>query len=128
MTPPRLFGTRGFALLEVILASAIFAMAGLGFALALDRLCKTDVEAERLDAIRATIDSGLDEARIEPAESRRRTETLDGVSYVREEAPFSLQDDDHNSRTGFWKITITAQWKEGALSREEHGQIYVYRP
>lgn len=119
---------RGFALLEVILATLIFSVAGAALATGLDRLCQTHVDARRLVGVRQEIASQLDEARVSPLASRKATHIIDGVSYVEEIAPLPLQDDDHTTLLGLWKVTISAHWKNRGESEEEYGQIYVFQP
>ena len=120
---------RGMMLLEVMLAAAIFALAGIALATALDRLSKTYVEARRIGAVRVEIASRLAQARFLPLLAGKDIDRPDarGVSYEEEKAPLPMENDDHTQLPGFWRVTVVAHWKEGEISQEERGEIYVFQ-
>jgi type II secretory pathway component PulJ len=122
--------SRGFVLMEVILAAGIFALAGIALAMALNDLSKVYHQSRKVEAIRVELESRLAEARVMRVfETREKSdEDVSGVVYEKEVKQLQISNDDKIVLTGLYEISITAKWKEDIGPQEEKAEIYVYQP
>lgn len=128
---------KGYILMEVMLASGIFVMAGVGLALALNNVSKTFIAARKSSHIRMELASRLAEARILPVAPEKKSEKPDaeGVTYEKEVAALEFKKSNPRATlnsnaplNGFYRITITASWQEGKNPQSEKAEVYVFQP
>ena len=127
---------KAYILMEVMLAAGIFAMAGVGLAVALNNIAKTHIQSRKLSAIRMELDSRLTESRIKPVAAGKETDkpNSSGITYEKEIAPMEFRRLDRKSAgskiplRGIFRVTIYARWLEGAEPQNEKAEIYVYQP
>lgn len=120
----------GFILLEVILAAGIFAMAGIGFAVALNDMAKV-FNRSRIEAeVRLELETRLNRLRLTPLSVNKLADKPDlrGVIYETEVSALEITNDEKFILTNLYKVTITAKWKEGAEEQLEKAELYVYQP
>jgi type II secretory pathway component PulJ len=128
----RLVTTRGhgFVLLEVILATGIFALAGIGLAVALNNLAQTYHQSRQVEAVRIELESRLTEARVGRVREGSEQSEADarGVVYEKIITQLQISNDEQIVLTGLYEISITARWQEGGASQQEKASVYVYQP
>lgn len=118
MIPPRstLARTRGFMLLEVLLALGVFSAAAVGFAVALHRMAATAEMAQREMRVTRILDSALQEALSLPTmEEGVTTVTVVENSMeidTRIEIVDDLENQDGELLQDLFRIEITANWFE----------------
>jgi len=119
-----------FILMEVVIAVAIFALAGVGMAVAINDMGEVFNESRQEAEVRRRLETLLTEARlrgIAPGKSALEPDAM-GVVYETETAVLSLENQDHMVLTGLYRITVKAMWKRGTEAREEMAELYVYQP
>jgi hypothetical protein len=128
---------KAYILLEVILAAGIFAIAGVGLAVALNNISKTYLQARKLSAIRIELASRLNEARIKPVIPGKETveKKVQGVTYQKEVAPMEFTrinrvqgQTTQIPMNGYYRVTILAKWMEGKIEQTETAEVYVFQP
>ena len=121
----------GFALLEVLLAVAVFSMAATGFIVALHRTAKLANTTQRELRITRVLESALHEAlslpRLEEGKTTAELEDDSGmeVDTVIEPIDF-LENQDGQQLQNMWKITVTAYWLEGDEWQERSAETWRY--
>lgn len=102
--------TRGFMLLEVVLALSIFIVAVVGLIKSLNAGLTADYEQQRLTTMRHTLQSLLDEAMALPPASiaTERPPDLFQISYSRVAQPADVTLSSGKKLEGLTKITVTA--------------------
>lgn len=120
--------SRGFLLLEVTIAVAIFAGAVVGLSLALNRILDAQKLTREERDLRFELENRLALARVVTPEEG--TVDLDpdtlGRRYQRVTAPLELVNKEEAPLVGLWKITINALPPKGEESLAS-ATIYVYR-
>ena len=121
---------KGYILMEVMLAAGIFAIAGVGLAVALNDIAKTYVQARKVNAIRIELQSRLAEARLVPLSPIKDVskENTDGVVFKKEIALLEMTNKARTILPGLYRLTLTAEWTEGKEKQEEKAEVYVYQP
>jgi len=128
---------RGYILMEVMLAAGVFAIAGIALALAINNISKTYLEARKLSAIRMGLQSRINEAQIKPVTPGKESEEKaeQGVTYEKEVAPIELMRTNRVQgattkvpMSGYYRVTISAKWKEGNTDQVETAEVYVFQP
>jgi len=112
------------------LAVGIFALAGIGIAMAVHDLAAVWHQSRQMDAVRIGLESRLAEARVMSLAEGSETSEPDnrGVVYEKIVTQLPLSNDEKIVLTGLYEIAVTARWKTGAGVQEEKAQIYVYQP
>lgn len=126
----------GFTLLETVIALAIFSLAVVALAEAVqrsaetsniirheitihDRMAALTAESTRLIALTA---AGMRPRQQEPLEES-------GVTYqVTMQEVQNLLNKDKMPVEGFWKVVTTAKWKEGTSDQQLEEETWVYPP
>lgn len=125
--------TRGFTLLEVLIALGMFVLAVGGLAMALDRAFSASIILRRDDEIRQQIESLIDQAMILPIETLQQgvesgPDAL-GIKYATAAEPVDdLVNKKQETLGGIWKITVRATWEEGAQAQEWKEEFLRYQP
>lgn len=137
MTPPLQSarrGQRGFLLLEVILALAVFSAAATGFAVALHQMAKAASLAQSELRITRILASALDETLSLPVLEEGTTTAPVGQSDMEMATTITLLENLENEDGGvlqeMYLITVTArwyelgEWKERSAETWRYGQMY----
>lgn len=125
--------TRGFTLLEVLIALGMFMLAVTGLALALDRAFAASILLRRDDEIRQQIESLVDQAMVLPIDRLQQgvesgPDAL-GAKYSSIAEPVEdLVNKDEETLGGLWKITVRAAWEEGSQEQEWKEEFLRYQP
>ena len=125
--------TRGFTLLEVLIALGMFVLAVGGLALALDRAFAASIILRRDDEIRQQIESLIDQAMILPMDTLQQGlesgPDAIGAKYSTVAEPVDdLVNKDEEALGGIWKITVRAAWEEGGEEQEWKEEFLRYQP
>jgi len=122
-----------FALYEVLLGLAIFALG----VLALGRAVENCLNASTLNAeenrIRQILSNRMAEVQAtsgRPDESKEfNVDTGYGiVKVIQKSAPAGLESDDGAELTGVNLVTLTAKWTRAGADQSQQIEFYVYRP
>jgi type II secretory pathway pseudopilin PulG len=125
--------TRGFTLLEVLIALGMFVLAVGGLALALDRAFSASLFLRRDGEIRQQVESLLDQAMILPLyqlqQGLESGPDVMGVKYSTvAEVVEDLVNKDGQALGGIWKISVRAAWEEGGEQQEWMEEFLRYQP
>ncbi|MFM8683979.1 MAG: prepilin-type N-terminal cleavage/methylation domain-containing protein [Chthoniobacterales bacterium] len=125
--------SRGFTLLEVLIALGMFMLAVTGLALALDRAFSASILLRRDDEIRQQVESLVDQSMVLPIDTLQQgmesgPDAL-GVKYSTVAEPVEdLVNKDEETLGGIWKITVRAAWEEGSQEQEWKEEFLRYQP
>ena len=134
-TPPLHHATtrrRGFALYEVLLGLAIFAIG----VVALGRAAQNCLNASSLsaeeDRVRQILANRMAEIQTSPGTPDALKETNVDTGYgvvklIQKSAPAQLVETDNTQLTGITLVTLTAQWTRSGATQSNEVQFYVYR-
>ncbi|GEM_PF-882316 len=120
----------GYILMEVILAVAIFALAGISLVTALNNMASVFVKVRKEEEIRRQLETRMVQTRILPLAPMREKSDPDnnGVVYEKEVALLEISNDDKILLPNLYRISVSAFWKEGNVEQAEKAEIYVYQP
>jgi Tfp pilus assembly protein PilV len=123
---------RAFALYEVLLGLAIFAIG----ILALGRAAQDCLNASTLsateDRVRQILANRMAEIQTQPAlpdaSRESKIDTGYGIVKLKEKSvPADLKDDQSRVLSGINLVTLTAQWDAGGVTQSRSIEFYVYR-
>jgi Tfp pilus assembly protein PilV len=123
----------GFALYEVLMGLAIFALG----VLALGRAVENCLNASTLNAeenrIRQILSNRMAEVQATPGRPDDSKEFKVDTGYgivkvIQKSAPADLENDDGAALTGVNLVTLTAKWTRGGADQSQQIEFYVYRP
>ena len=123
----------GFALYEVLLGLAIFAVG----VLALGRAVQNCLNANTLNAeenrVRQILSNRMAEVQATPGFPDEKKEfTIDTgygvVKLFQSSAPAELKDDNGAQLRGVNRVTLSAKWKRAGADQSQEIEFYVYRP
>jgi len=121
---------RGFLLLEMILALAVFGMAATGFAVALNRMAAAASLAQSELRITRILDSALDETIFLPVMEEGITTAPVGKTGIELETEIKLLEDlettEGQKLQEMYVITITAKWFENSTWHERAVETWRY--
>jgi type II secretory pathway pseudopilin PulG len=125
---------RGFLLLEVVLALAVFGMAATGFAVALNRMSKAASLAQSELRITRVLESALDETLSLPVLEEGVTNSTVGKTGIELDTTIELLKDLQNEEgqplQEMFLIKVEArwfengQWQERAVDTWRYGRMY----
>jgi len=128
--PPR----RGFLLLEMVLALAIFSVAVTGFVVALNKMAQTAALAQSEMKITRILDSALDETLSIPVlEEQESNSTIEGTGIELDTTIHLIEDmqnEDGQVLQEMYRIEIKAkwydngQWQNRAVETWRYGRMY----
>lgn len=125
-------GSRGFLLLEMVLALAVFGTAATGFAVALHRM--SDVAALAQSELRITriLESALDETLSLPVLEEGETDTQVGETGIELHTTIELIEDLETEEglvlQEMFRIKINARWYANAGWQEREIETWRYGP
>lgn len=125
---------RGFLLLEVVLALAVFGMAATGFAVALNRMAKAASLAQSELRITRVLESALDETLSIPVLEEGVTNSTVGKTGIELDTTIELlkelENEDGQLLQEMYLIKVEArwfengQWQERAVDTWRYGRMY----
>ena len=124
---------KGFALYEVLMGLAIFALG----VLALGRAVQNCLNASTLNAeenrVRQILSNRMAEVQATPgfpdAAKEFNVDTGYGiVKLIQKSAPAELKDDEGGQLADLNRVTLTVKWKRGGAEQSQQIEFYVYRP
>jgi hypothetical protein len=130
---PYLRSTFAFALYEVLMGLAIFAIG----VLALGRAVQNCLNASTLNAeegrVRQILSNRMAEVQATPGfpdpSKEFNIDTGYGiVKLIQKSAPAELEEDNGVQLGGVNQVTLTAKWKRGGAEQAQQIEFYVYRP
>ncbi len=134
MKRPALLPRRGFLLLEMVLALAVFGMAATGFVVALHRMAAAASLAQSELRITRILDSALDETLSLPLLEEGETNTTVGDTGIELDTTIELIEDMENEDgeilQEMYRIEIRArwfansQWQERIVETWRYGRMY----
>lgn len=130
MNRPPITEGKGFALLDVVLAVALFAITVTGLIQVMQKINTTSGEFARDRMIQQNIESLLYEKRILPvAEIASDTydELLD-VTFRSYAEPFQVDNGEGKELADLYQLTIEAAFKDDGGDQLEKAQIIIYQP
>ena len=119
----------GYILMEVMLATTIFAIAGVSLAIVLNDAISAGIRVQRATRVTWNLESKLNEARLQFAEGTNTSKPdADGIVYETAISRMNLLNEKNQPVAGMYNIVITARWKEGNEDAYQSAQMYVYQP
>lgn len=123
-------GQRGFLLLEVILALAVFSAAATGFAVALHQMAKAAALAQSEMRITRILDSALAEAVSLPVLEEGTTTVAVGQTGMEMATTIKilegLENKDGEALQEMFLITVTISWYETSESKQRSAETWRY--
>ncbi len=121
---------RGFLLLEMVLALAVFAIAATGFAVALHRMAALAALAQSELRITRILDCALDEALSQPTlvegEIHSKVAETDIELDTTTELLDKMENQDGQLLQGMYRIAVKARWYENAARQERSVETWRY--
>jgi Tfp pilus assembly protein PilV len=123
----------GFALYEVLIGVAIFAVGVLALGRAVENCLNASTLNAEEDRVRQILSNRMAEVQVTPGFPDNAKEFKIDTGYgivklVQKTVPADLQEDNGAQLTGLTLVTLTAQWTRGGADQSEQLQFYVYRP
>jgi len=124
---------RAFALYEVLLAVAIFAIGVIALGRAVENCLNASTISAEESVVRQILSDRMAEIQAAPGlpDSEKEFRINSGygmVKLIQKSAPARLTEPDNTLLSGINLVTLTAQWQHAALPRSKQIQFYVYRP
>jgi type II secretory pathway pseudopilin PulG len=130
MIVPRNGGRRGFLLLEMILALAVFSMATTGFVVALHQMSKAASYAQSEMRITRMLESALDETLSLPVLEEGVTDTQVGETGIELHTTIEpiedLENEDGQILQEMFRITIDARWYANGTWQNRNVETWRY--
>ena len=130
MTVPNHRLKRGFLLLEMVLALAVFGIAATGFAVALHKMAEAATLAQSELRITGILDSALDETLSLPVLEEGETSSTVGETGIELETKIKLMDDlqneDGQALQEMYSIQINARWVSNGAWQERSVDTWRY--
>ena len=126
-------GQGGFALYEVLMGLAIFALG----VLALGRAVQNCMNASTLNAeenrVRQILSNRMAEVQATPGFPDEKKEFNIDTGYgigklIQKSAPAELEENDGAQLAGVNRVTLTVKWTRGGAEQSQQIEFYVYRP
>jgi hypothetical protein len=122
----------GFALYEVILGVAIFAVGVLALGRAVENCLNASMLNAEEEAVRQILSNRMAEVQAAPGLPDRAKEFKIQSGYgvvklVQKSAPANLTEPGGIRLSGINLVTLTAQWERGGSSQSKQIKFYVYR-
>lgn len=116
--------------MEVLIATGIFAMAGVGLAAALERSISAGIGVQRQTRIGWRMESMFSEARVAKLQPGKEIVRADesGIAYEKEITKPGLKTDRQQGLAGIYDVKITARWMEDGRAMSVNAEEYVYQP
>ena len=124
---------KGFALYEVLMGLAIFALGVLALGRAVENCLNASTLNAEEDRVRQILSNRMAEVQATPGfpdpSKEFNIDTGYGmVKLIQKSAPAELEEDDGTQLTGVNQVVLTAKWKRGGAEQAQQIEFYVYRP
>ena len=127
---------RGFLLLEMVLALAVFGIAATGFAVALNRMADAAGLTQSELRITRILDSALDETLSLPTLEEGETHSVVGKTDIKLKTTIQLKDDLQNedgvALQDLYRIQIVATWSNNGIAQQRSVETWrngkMYQP
>lgn len=133
MRPDRIRRLRAFALYEILIGVAIFALGVLALGRAVENCLNANALNGEEEAVRQMLANRMAEIQTAPGVPVRSKEFNVNSGYgvvklVQKSGPAELIERDNTRLSGINLVTLTAQWNRGGVSQSKQIRFYVYRP
>jgi len=123
---------RAFALYEVLIGVAIFAIGVLALGRAVENCLNASTINAEENRVRQILANRMAEIQTTPGhpDAKRETKVNTGygeVKLIQQSGPSGLQDENGADLPGIDLVTLTAQWSRGGAAQSRQLQFYVYR-
>lgn len=124
---------RGFALYEVLLGVAIFAVGVIALGRAVENCLNASSISAEESAVRQILADRMAEIQAAPVLPDAQKEFKVNSSYgmvklIQKSAPAGLTEPGNTLLSGINLVTLTARWQHAGVPRLKQIQFYVYRP
>lgn len=117
----------GFTLLEMLIALGIFAFAVIGLMMALEHTVDAARLTQREGAVRNGIENRLARLSVGRLRPLVNEETIGGVTFFEKVDREEMRSIENVELPGFWRISVTAQWKDPAGEQKWEASHLVFR-
>jgi hypothetical protein len=122
----------GFALYEVLLGVAIFALGVIALGRAVENCLNASTITAEEEAVRQILSDRMAEIQAAPAvpdaEKEFKIKSSYGmVTLIQKSAPAGLTEPDNTLLGGINLVTLTAQWQHAGIGQSRQIRFYVYR-
>ena len=126
-------GRLGFALYEVLLGVAIFAVGVLALGRAVENCMNASMLNAEEDAVRQILSNRMAEIQAargapDPATETKINSGYGMVKLLQKSASAELTEPNNTQLNGINLVILTVQWQRGGVSQSKQIQFYVYRP
>jgi hypothetical protein len=125
-------GTIAFALYEVLLGVAIFAVGILALGRAVENCLNASMLSAEEEAVRQILSNRMAEIQAALKPDRINEFKLNSgygeVKLIQKIAPAELVEPNNTQIDGINLVTLVAQWQRGGVSQSKQINFYVYRP
>jgi hypothetical protein len=133
LDPSTLQRSNGFALYEVLLGVAIFAVGVLALGRAVENCMNASMLNAEEDAVRQILSNRMAEIQAARGAPDSATESKVDSGYgmvklLQKSAPAELTEPNNTQLNGINLVILTAQWQRGGVSQSKQIKFYVYRP
>jgi prepilin-type N-terminal cleavage/methylation domain-containing protein len=124
---------KGFALYEVLMGLAIFALGVLALGRAVENCLNASTLNAEEDRVRQILSNRMAEVQATPGfpDSAKEFNIDTGygtVKLIQKSGPAKLEEDNGVQLAGVNLVTLTVRWKRGGAEQSQQIEFYVYRP
>jgi Tfp pilus assembly protein PilV len=124
---------RGFALYEVLLGVAIFAVGVLALGRAVENCLNASTLSAEENAVQQILSNRMAEIQAsrglpDQAKEFKINNGYGQIRLIQKSAPAELTEPNNTVLNGINLVTLTAQWERGGASQSREIRFYVYRP
>jgi prepilin-type N-terminal cleavage/methylation domain-containing protein len=124
---------KGFALYEVLMGLAIFALGVLALGRAVENCLNASTLNAEEDRVRQILSNRMAEVQAtpgfpDPAKEFNIDTGYGTVKLIQKSGPAELEEDDGVQLAGVNLVTLTVKWKRGGAEQSQQIEFYVYRP
>src|SRR5438874_6250726 len=124
---------RAFALYEVLLGVAIFAIGVVALGRAVENCLNASAISAEEDVVRQILSNQMAEIQVAQgvpdAAKEFKVDSVNGVvKVIQKSVLIELTEPDNTILDGINLVTLTAQWQQGGISQSKQIKFYVYRP
>jgi Tfp pilus assembly protein PilV len=124
---------RGFALYEVLLGVAIFAVGVLALGRAVENCLNASTLSAEENAVQQILSNRMAEIQAsrglpDQAKQFKINSGYGQIKLIQKSAPAELTEPNNTVLNGINFVTLTAQWERGGASQSRQIRFYVYRP
>ncbi len=128
-----LHGFNGFALYEVLIGVAIFAVGVLALGRAVENCMNASTLNAEEEAVRQMLSNRMAEIQAtpvapDPAKEFKINSGYGVVKMVQKSGPAELVEPNNTQLNGINLVTLTAQWERHGVPQSKQITFYVYRP